>query len=235
MDSSAEWRYAVRGIPASPAGLTCDRIELRVRAIELAERGWPIVPGTFWQDGQWVGDPDSPVRDHLSDGPTPIHRSWDSTGPAAGVADWWADRPYSLLVTTGTTVDAIEVDAVLGRRAAIQLRGTGFPVPILATTRGKWHFLVSGTSALREDLVESASEHGAEIHRHGYGNWVVLPPTAFPHGVVHWRVKPEVCSWELPTPEFVQDALHAALERDARPTRTTEKVSDVANLLMASR
>jgi hypothetical protein len=46
---------------------------------------------------------------------------------------------------------------------------------------------------------------------HGAGSWIPLPPTAFEHGIVHWRVRPEVCGWELPTAHTVQDAMVRAV------------------------
>ena len=35
------------------------------------------------------------------------------------------------------------------------------------------------------------------------------------HGVVHWRVKPQVCGWNLPAAHVVQDALVEALHTPA--------------------
>lgn len=175
------------------------RIELRVQAIGLASRGWPVLPGTFPADSQWAGRSGAE-----SDGPVPVHRDWQEgvgTDPDR-VASYWSDRPYSLLVATGPAVEAIEVGAGLGRRAAVALRLRGVPVPIVATPDGRWYFLTRGDQQLCGELAADP-----EVRLHGPGSWMPMPPTIFRQGVVHWRVKPQVCGWQLPGPEAVQDAL----------------------------
>ncbi|MCI2421959.1 bifunctional DNA primase/polymerase [Saccharopolyspora sp. K220] len=192
-------RSAFPGIPAHPAGLTSSRIELRVQAIEFASRGWPVLPGTYPEGDHWIGR-----RGRQENGPMPVRRDWQNrlgTNPDE-VTSWWEERPYSLLIATGTAVDAIEVDADLGRRAASVLRALGFPVPIVATPKGRWYFLTTSGGELCSELAD-----GTGIRLHGNGSWVPMPPTAYPRGAVHWRVKPEVCAWNLPTSDFVQDAL----------------------------
>ncbi|GAA4836919.1 bifunctional DNA primase/polymerase [Saccharopolyspora rosea] len=199
MDWSADRWQTFRGIPAHPAGLTSSRIELRVQAIEFASRGWPVLAGTYPEGDRWVG---------ATDGPEPVHPDWQRRldTEVEEVASWWAEEPHGLLVATGTKVDAIEVGADLGRRAASVLRSLGFPVPIVATPRGRWYFLTTGGAELRSELAENP-----DVRLHGSGSWLPMPPTAYPHGAVHWRVKPEVCGWRLPTPDFVQDALCSGL------------------------
>ncbi|MBB5153985.1 bifunctional DNA primase/polymerase [Saccharopolyspora phatthalungensis] len=220
--SADRWRNTFPGIPAHPAGLTSSRIELRVQAIGFASRGWPVLPGTYPEGDHWTGR-----RGGQDNGPMPTHRDWQDrlgTNPDE-VTSWWTDRPYSLLVATGITVDAIEADADLGRRAASVLRALGFPVPIVATPDGRWYFLTASGGRLYPEL----AEHG-EIRLHGNGSWVPMPPTAYPRGAVHWRVKPEVCAWHLPTPEFVQDAFCTGL--DILDNNSPE---NVAELLAAGR
>lgn len=215
MYSSADrWQSAFRGIPAHPAGISSSRIELRVQAIDFASRGWPVVPGTYLQDGEWV---DAERMDGSE--PVPVHEEW-TPDPAIApdrAASWWVERPYSLLVATGSKLDALQVDAELGRRAAVVLREHGFPVPIVATPLGSWFFLVAGGTA-------AVDEPG--VRWHSSGSWVPMPPTAYPHGSVHWRVKPEVCGWRLPGAGFVLDALRSAGAR---------KDLDVAALVAPSR
>lgn len=178
-----EWSDAWRG---------AFRIELRAEAIGLASRGWPILPGSYPAAGTWHG-------------PVPIHDDWQHTvASPERVAEWWADKPYSVLVATGSYVDAIEVDDELGRRAAVLLRSSDRPAPILAMPNGKWVFLTAAGSALPAEL---AARPG--VVRHGEGSWVALPPTPFEHGVVHWRVKPEVWAWQLPP----ASAMHGVLVR----------------------
>ncbi|MFC7341091.1 bifunctional DNA primase/polymerase [Saccharopolyspora griseoalba] len=205
MQRSAErWPSSFRGVPAHPAGLTSSRIDLRVQAIDFASRGWPVLPGTYPDRGEWIGQVGR--RKH---GPAPVLRDWRKR-PGADLDDimsWWDERPHNLLVATGTALDAIEVDATLGFRAAKVLRASGFPVPIVSTPTGDWFFLMNSGGELAGEL---AARDGIRLHADG--SWVPLPPSSYPGGAVHWRVKPEVCAWQLPDPDFVQDALLEALD-----------------------
>lgn len=181
---STEWSDAWRG---------AFRIELRAEAIGLASRGWPVLPGTYPTGSDWTG-------------PVPVHEDWHSSMGASAkrIAAWWTGQPYSVLVATGTVVDAVEVDDELGRKAACLLRSADRPAPILAMPNGKWVFLTAPGSDLPAEL---AARPG--VRRHGDGSWVPLPPTPFEHGVVHWRVKPEVWGWQLPN----ASAMHGVLAR----------------------
>ena len=179
------------------------RVELRAEAIGLAWRGWPVLPGTYPAGSHWAG------REGREDtGPRPVHDDWQErigTKPAQ-VAGWWTGQPYSVLLATGVTLDAIEVSGALGRGAARALRTIGFPVPIVATPDDRWMFLTTSGAELAGPL----AEHG-DVTLHKAGSWVPLPPTPVEHGVVHWRVRPEVCGWQMPASDFVQDALLDAL------------------------
>ncbi|MEV0677303.1 bifunctional DNA primase/polymerase [Actinosynnema sp. NPDC050436] len=179
------------------------RIELRAEAVNLAWHGWPVLPGTYPAGAQWAG------REGVEhDGPVPVHHDWQERigTKAAQVATWWAGHSYSLLLATGHGVDAVEVGAELGRRAAVALRAAGVPVPIAATPSGRWMFLVATGRPLDADWV---ADH--DVHHYGQGEYVPLPPTPFQHGVVHWRVKPQICAWQLPALDVVQDALTEAV------------------------
>ncbi|NKQ59113.1 DNA primase [Amycolatopsis sp. K13G38] len=187
------------------------RIELRAEAIGLAWHGWPVLPGTFPAtdsgSGQWSG-------------PVPVHEDWaDRIGAHPNeVAGWWAgERPYSLLVATGKVVDAVEVDVELGKRAARLLRATGHPAPIVATPDGRWLFLSTVADSLPERLAVSG-----DVRWHGEGSWIPLPPTPFQHGVVHWRVKPDVWGWQLPEASAVHSVLVRALEQTANGVDRTQ-------------
>jgi hypothetical protein len=181
------------------------RIELRAEAVNLAWHGWPVLPGTYPAGEQWAG------RDGVEDdGPTPVHRDWQERigTKAEQVATWWTGHSYSILLATGHGVDAIEVSADLGRRAAVELRATGIPVPIVATPAGRWMFLVaSGASAAGTDT-------DVDVRHYAKGEYVPLPPSPCDVGVVHWRVKPQICAWQLPHASVVRDALVQA----ANPT-----------------
>jgi Bifunctional DNA primase/polymerase, N-terminal len=185
------------------------RIELRAEAVGLAWHGWPVLPGTYptgSQSGavQWAG------RGGVdTDGPVPVHRDWQERigSKPKQVAAWWAGESYSVLGATGHVFDAIEVSADLGRRAAMALRTTGMPVPIVATPAGAWMFLVESGQSLRTDLVAHD-----DVRHYGKGEYIALPPSPVQHGVVHWRVKPQICGWNLPVSRIVQDALVEAIQ-----------------------
>ncbi|MGH3431608.1 MAG: bifunctional DNA primase/polymerase [Thermocrispum sp.] len=181
-----EWPDAWRG---------AFRIELRTEAVDLAMRGWPVFPGTYPTGGAW-------------NGPQPVSADW-RTGLGATpdeVAECWHEEPYSVLVATGTVVDAIEVDDELGRRAACLLRAEDRPAPILAMPNGRWMFLTASGPELPPEL---AGRSG--VIRHAEGGWVALPPSPYQGGIVHWRVKPAVWGWKLPHAA----AMHGVLGRAA--------------------
>ncbi|GAA1264512.1 bifunctional DNA primase/polymerase [Saccharothrix xinjiangensis] len=178
------------------------RIELRAEAVTLAWHGWSVLPGTYPAGERWAG-PDG-VEDR---GPVPVHHDWqDRIGTRADqVATWWSGQSYSILLATGHGVDAVEVDAELGRRAAVALRATGIPVPIVATPAGRWMFLVASGGVL---IADPGVTHRAQ------GEYVPLPPSPAHHGVVHWRVKPHICAWQLPHASVVHEALLSAPSYD---------------------
>lgn len=193
------------------------RIELRAEAIGLAWRGWPVLPGTY-PDTTEEGAGDGAVTDRAWTAPTPAHDDWRQRLGAhpQQVAAWWTGRPYSLLVATGTMVDAVEVDDGLGRRAATLLRAAGQPVPIVAMPNGRWLFLTATSNGIPPVL--AACEN---VRWHGEGSWIPLPPSPYEHGVVHWRVKPEIWGWRLPAATTVHEILVRALLGESIGPRPT--------------
>jgi hypothetical protein len=181
------------------------RIELRAEAIGLAWRGWPVLPGVNPSED----DTDTWRR------PVPASDDWHAQigAHAHEVAGWFSDRTHSLLVATGTVLDAIEVDDELGKRACRLLRTLGHPAPIVAMPNGRWLFLTTVAEAIPAELAARES-----VQWHGKDSWIPLPPSPFQHGVVHWRVKPEVCGWQLPDAAEVHGVLVRALagERSAQ-------------------
>ncbi|MGH3493581.1 MAG: bifunctional DNA primase/polymerase [Sciscionella sp.] len=191
MDWSDSWRDAFR-------------IELRAEAVGLAWRGWPVLPGSYPDlDGHWLGGDGSRCA-----GLMPIHDDWADRGATAPerTAQFWNGAPYSLLVATGTVLDAVEVNDHLGRRVAAVLRGTGVPVPIVATPDGRWLFLTEVGSSPMDPQFAS---HGVRLH--STGSYIPVPPSPSSTGIVHWRVKPQVCGWRLPAVDVVYDAVVRAL------------------------
>lgn len=190
MDSMDTWRNAFG-------------TELRAEAIGFAWHGWPVVPGTFPQGSEWIGRPDAPQH-----GPVPVHDDWVQQAEAdpAHTAALWSGPPFTLLLATGIAFDVLDVPAELGRRVACELRGAGLPVPIAATPDGRWFFPVLSNGVLHP-LLDTQSG----VLLRGAGDWVPLPPSPFVPGVVHWRVKPEVCGWRVPPLDDVQHAVVEAL------------------------
>jgi hypothetical protein len=186
------------------------RTELRAEAINFAEHGWPVIPGSYPHDDHWIGAPS--CNQHAGTGThgfVPVHRNWTQLagcGPQR-VAQLWSGQPFSVLLATGLGIDALEVPAVLGRAAAIGLRMVDIPAPIAATPTGRWLFPVLGGARLPEKLTEHPD---VVLHRqHG---WIPLPPSLCLPGVVHWRVKPATWGWKLPKLADVSDAVLAVLQ-----------------------
>jgi hypothetical protein len=189
------------------------RTELRVEAIGFARHGWPVVPGSYPHGSHWVGTHSSLRTDTGHHAAIPVHANWAQLagcGPER-VAELWSGHPFSVLLATGMGIDALDLPAELGRATAIGLRVAGIPVPIAATPTGRWLFPVIGAGALHFALAEHP-----DIVLHAQGGWVPLPPSPCLPGVVHWRIKPEMCSWELPRLDEVTDAVLAALD-EVRP------------------
>ncbi|MQA14391.1 MAG: DNA primase [Pseudonocardiaceae bacterium] len=178
------------------------RTELRAEAIGFACHGWPVVPGSYPQASAWAGQDGGDTL--AADGPAPVHEDFPGlagSGPER-VAALWDGRPFSVLLATGFGVDALDLPAELGRATAIGLRVAGLPVPIAANPAGRWLFPVAGGAAIRPEL---AGHPGVVLH--GRGSWAALPPSPLMAGVVHWRVKPDVCGWQLPRLADVEHAL----------------------------
>lgn len=196
MDWNKTWRNAFR-------------TELRAEAIGLAYHGWPVVPGTYPEGSDWIGLKGAPQQ-----GPVPIHENWLELASASpdDVAALWPGQPFSLLLATGLVYDVLDLSAELGRRTAAELRNIGLPAPIAATPTGRWLFPVVTGEPLCADLANHP-----EVVLHGRGSWVPLPPSPFVHGVVHWRVKPDVSGWHVPRSTDVQQAVLDALYM-VRPT-----------------
>src|SRR4030088_3577857 len=101
MDWSDSWRGAFR-------------IELRAQAIGLAHRGAPVLQVADPAGSHWAGGRDINGRDTQA-GPSPVHEDWAQRAGATPdeVAEWWNGEAFSVLVATGTVLDAIEVGAEL--------------------------------------------------------------------------------------------------------------------------
>jgi hypothetical protein len=185
------------------------RTEVRAEAITLADHGWPVVPGSYPRSGHWVGMPSSSRSGAGQHASVPVHLNWTQLagcGPER-VAELWSGHPFSVLLATGMGVDALDLPAELGQATAIGLRVIDALVPIAATPTGRWLFPILGGGTLHHQLA-----HHPDVVLHARGGWVPLPPSPCLPGVVHWRVKPGMCGWELPRLDEVTDAVLAAFD-----------------------
>lgn len=178
--------------------------ELRAGALCLVDHGWPVVPGTWWRDGGWQG---APGGGSGADSVPAIAGGASAAGSdPEQVARWWAQAPYAVLLATGGVLDVIEMPAWMGRRVARTLRSVGMVAPLAATPTGRWWLPVTtGGPALTERIAESG------VTLHGAGSWVIAPPSECADGLVHWRVHPSVCGWQLPASQVVHSAAAEAV------------------------
>jgi hypothetical protein len=166
------------------------RAELKASALGTADHGWPLLPGTYWQSDRWSGVAETP-QDGLT--AAVVGGVAEATDDRDVIESWWADRPYSVLLATGAVVDVVEVSALVGRRVCALLRETDLVVPVAATPTGRWWFAVRAGEALRPELASRP-----DVVLYGRGDWVALPPSEGPQGMVQWRVPPSACGWRLP-------------------------------------
>ncbi|HEY1971042.1 MAG TPA: bifunctional DNA primase/polymerase [Pseudonocardia sp.] len=186
------------------------RAELKASALALADHGWPLLPGTYWQADRWTGIPDAPQLGPVA---VPLDGVAEATDERLAIENWWSDRPYSVLVATGSVVDVIEVSALVGRRVCAALRELDTVAPVAATPTGRWWFVVRAGEALRPELASRA-----DLKLYGRGSWVAAPPSEGPQGSAHWRVPPWACDWRLPSSCDLQVAMLDGLGQ--RPTAT---------------
>lgn len=188
-------------------------VETRAAAVDLAQHGWPVLPGTYQlaEHGAWLGRPGAARLE-------PVAALWQlatTTNPDLAM-EWWTRRPYSVLLACGAGVDGVEVPAAHGQRALGQLspaqRG-----PVAVTPFGSWLFFVrSDDEPLRPELAANAH---AQLH--ASGAWLPIPPTARDGLPYRWRVPPNAVGWALPASAQVERVLVASLSRRASGARSS--------------
>lgn len=215
MNDRADTAHGTRTAPLVPGIPGLAWAETRAVAVDLAQHGWPVLPGTYQlaEHGAWLG------RSGAA-GLEPVAALWQlatTTNPDVAM-EWWTRRPYSVLLACGAGVDGVEVPAAHGHRALAQLspaqRG-----PVAVTPFGSWLFFVrSDDEPLRPELAANAH---AQLH--ASGAWLPIPPTARGGLPYRWRVPPSTVGWALPASAEVQRVLVASLSRGtsgARPSLT---------------
>jgi hypothetical protein len=174
------------------------RMRLRHAALVYARHGWMVLAGSrLCGDRFKCGPGCRTIACH------PVAQRWDeaATTDAATIEKNWRRSPFSVLLPTGSTFDAVEVPARMGARMGDATAG-----PVLVTPTGQWLFLVSPGERLRPEL---ARHHDVVLH--GLGSWIPAPPVRAPEGPMRWAVAPSESDWRLPEPRPVQSALVATL------------------------
>ncbi|MEJ3747337.1 bifunctional DNA primase/polymerase [Actinomycetes bacterium KLBMP 9797] len=215
--------WSTRSSAPRPGGLqlTLDRTRLRRAALRFADHDWPVTPGACLGGERFdCARPGCPTI-----GCHPALEAWEaaaSTDPER-IADWWRQRPHTVLLATGRAFDVLDVSAHLGLRvlgaarlyAGVIGAGRGqVRGPVAVAPTGRWMFFVRPGDPLRPELADSL-----DVVRHGPGSWVPAPPTRLPEGPVRWSVSPEETSWLLPDSYAVQAMLVDALNAVTRPPR----------------
>lgn len=140
--------------------------ELVCAALEMSSYRWPILRGTYLDNGQWRGRPDAvDLR--------PVDEDWQNawTDRPRQIAEWWSTEPYSLLLACGNGVDCLEVPATVGPRILNALRSARVRPPAMLTPRHTLTLLVlTETSTAPRQILVSASLRTT-------GTWIALPPT----------------------------------------------------------
>jgi hypothetical protein len=177
----------------------------------------------------------------------PAVHHWEKAASSdlSDVKRWWAEVPFSILLSTGHAVDVIETPAWLGFSAlryahhAIRsvrtnsqlgnkrthhwgIEANALAGPIVATPDGQWMFLVRPGQPLLPELASRI-----DIVLHTRGSWVPAPPTPTPAGRLRWQVPPAAVRWQLPDAQAVQESLISALKRPS-PTFATTRLPHAA-------
>jgi len=170
------------------------RIKLRHAAQAFAGQGWAVTPGGYFNGQRMACDRPTCWASSCH----PLLPDWEAATTLLG--GWWDHKPHSVLLPTGRTFNAMEVPALIGS----SVRGIGGPVMI--TPNGRWIFLISPGTPLREEL-----EARDDIVHHGPGSWIAAPPTVLPEGTVRWLISPRQVGWQLPDSGEAQRAVLSAL------------------------
>lgn len=195
------------------------RKALRRAAVEYANRGWFVVPGThIMRDGRSRGRHARTRRDARplrcscrlpicpDPGEHPAAPDWQvqATYDPEAVAWWWSGRDIpNVVLPTGWSFDALHVPSGLGIRVLGRLRDSHLPIPIGPVSRavsGDWWFFVEPADDADQPWLDRLALLGARYL--GPGGFVLAPPsTGGAAGGVGWVVSPAEASDRLPTLE----------------------------------
>ena len=174
-------------------------------ATEFVRRGWTVQPGTFWAGNPraWRGKREARRLQPLADDWPNVRVREPET--AFGI---WTRAPYSILLACGEVLDGMEVSALHGERARLELNESGAHGPIVDTPFGTSLFLVRPGHALRPELAANCG-----VRLFSTGSWLALPPTIHADVPYRWRVPPAAVGWRIPDAQEVQEVLVRAAKR----------------------
>ena len=193
------------------------RPRLAAAAHDYAAAGWPVAPGAWWDpsDERYrCAQPDCVTHGLHPTVPDPagsIARRCQVTVTQActrdleAVADHWSQHPYSVLLPTGDSADAVEFRPATARRVQAVLAAYEQLGPTATFADGRVLLLVAVAGPLDAGADAELSRAGA-LHHSG-GSWVPLPPSRLAAGPISWTRSPHATHWRLPTLRSVVGAL----------------------------
>jgi Bifunctional DNA primase/polymerase, N-terminal len=159
-----------------------------------------VVPGTYLgADRRWHGRQDAT-------GLRPISDTWRDTSitDPEYAHEIWSQHPYGVLLVCGLGVDVLELpSSMLGVLSALQSATPVIPVAITGSPPQFLVFTATDPGTVLPDL--------QEVHRHGAGSWIALPPTATELVLMQrWWTMPAEGELPLLPTQVVLDALRSA-------------------------
>lgn len=179
----------------------------RRTAIEYAEHGWSVLPGSKWNGHRWMHTERFATTDGLR--PT-MARNYATSDPAT-VAQWWTRTGPgipSILLRTDATLGAVHVSAPLATQVlrTNAFRDASGPV-IFRPDRQCAYFLVCPDETV---VVPEDAPPGAVVPL-ARGELIAAPPTVTGAGNVTWWHPPQKCDWQPMTARALSAAFRAAV------------------------
>lgn len=190
--------------PDANRGEATIRNTARGAALEYAEHGWPVLPGSAWNGRRYQ----VPGTNKTTDGVRPTVPRNYATTHAGTITGWWsADDKLvpTVLLRSGLAFDVLSVARSL---AEIALQHPAFhnnagPV-VFRPDQGRAYFIVTPGEIPPSGF---GGEPG-EITLLESGSWILVPPARTGPGVnVVWRVMPKSIEWKVARSDVVRDVL----------------------------
>lgn len=181
-------------------------------AMEYAEHGWPVLPGSTWNGRRYQ----IPGTNRITDGVRPTVPRNYATTRGSTITEWWGLRgPLvpTVLLRSGLAFDVLSVARPL---AELVIKHTAFcnnagPVAF-RPDKGRAYFMVTPG----EIPATGFGGDPGEIVLMESGSWILVPPARLSPGVnAVWLVTPEHVGWKLATFEIVRDVLSLVVKNRA--------------------